>query len=122
MGGSLSIQGSTLLSQKEIKMSHASPEVKERIKPKLDLAPPSMFDVIYMNDDVTTMEFVIESLITVFDHSAEAAHDLCLLIHEEGSAVVATLPYELAEQKGVEVTLLARNHGYPLLIRLNSTN
>lgn len=102
-------------------MAHANSETKERIKPKLNLEPPGMYDVIYINDDVTTMEFVIESLVTVFDHSAEKAAELCLLIHEKGSAVVATLPYEIAEQKGVEVTLLARNHGYPLLVRLNAT-
>jgi ATP-dependent Clp protease adaptor protein ClpS len=39
-------------------------------------------------------------------------------IHDEGSACVAVLPYEIAEQKGVEVTLLARAQSYPLLIKL----
>jgi ATP-dependent Clp protease adapter protein ClpS len=39
-------------------------------------------------------------------------------IHEDGSAVVATLPYEMAEQKGIEVTLLARNNGFPLNVKL----
>ena len=39
-------------------------------------------------------------------------------IHEDGSAVVAVYPYELAEQKGVEVTLAARRDGYPLEVRI----
>jgi ATP-dependent Clp protease adapter protein ClpS len=39
-------------------------------------------------------------------------------IHNDGSAVVAVLPYELAEQKGVEVTVLARKEGHPLQIKL----
>jgi ATP-dependent Clp protease adapter protein ClpS len=39
-------------------------------------------------------------------------------IHEEGSSVVSTLPYEIAEQKGVEATLLARNNGFPLNVKL----
>ena len=39
-------------------------------------------------------------------------------VHEEGSAVVAVLPYELAEQKGIEVTLLARNNGFPLQVKI----
>jgi ATP-dependent Clp protease adaptor protein ClpS len=39
-------------------------------------------------------------------------------IHASGSAVVAVLPYEIAEQKGVEVTMLARAQSYPLQIKL----
>ncbi len=99
-------------------MSSAEPVVKEKIVPKTGLMPPSMFNVIYMNDDVTTMEFVIASLTEVFNHSEEDAMKLCTAVHEFGSAVVAVLPYELAEQKGVEATVLARNNGFPLLIRL----
>jgi ATP-dependent Clp protease adaptor protein ClpS len=99
-------------------MANANPEVKERIKPKLDLQPPSLYKVIYMNDEVTTMEFVVMSLVEVFNHSPQDADVLCHAVHEDGSAVVAILPYELAEQKGVETTVLARNNGFPLLIRL----
>jgi ATP-dependent Clp protease adapter protein ClpS len=39
-------------------------------------------------------------------------------VHQEGSAVVATLPFEMAEQKGIEVTMLARNNGFPLQVKL----
>ena len=39
-------------------------------------------------------------------------------IHEEGSGTAAILPYEMAEQKGVEVTQLARNNGFPLQVKL----
>ena len=99
-------------------MANAEPVIKEKIKPKLDLPPPTLFKVIYMNDETTTMEFVVMSLVEVFDHSPEAAAEICEKIHVDGSAVVAVLPYELAEQKGVEVTMLARNNGFPLLIRL----
>jgi ATP-dependent Clp protease adapter protein ClpS len=35
-----------------------------------------------------------------------------------GSAVVAVLPYEIAEQKGIEITVDARNEGFPLQIKL----
>lgn len=97
-------------------------DTQEKIKPKLDLIPPSLYNVIYMNDELTSMEFVIMSLIEIFEHSNETAHDLCMKVHEQGSAVVAVLPYELAEQKGVEVTVLARNNGYPLLVRLEQSN
>jgi ATP-dependent Clp protease adapter protein ClpS len=43
---------------------------------------------------------------------------MTMKIHHEGSAVVATLSYELAEQKGIEVTVLARNHGFPLAVKI----
>lgn len=91
---------------------------KTKVTPNLNLHEPPMYRVIYINDNVTTMEFVVESLITVFDHTPEEAALLTQKIHEEGSAVVAILPYEIAEQKGVEVTQLARNNGFPLNIKL----
>jgi hypothetical protein len=47
-----------------------------------------------------------------------AAEEMTLKIHTDGSAVVATLPFEMAEQKGVEVTLLSRNNGFPLTVKL----
>lgn len=92
--------------------------VKPKIEPKLDIKEPSMFKVIYINDETTTMEFVIESLVTIFDMDKENAMVLTQKIHEEGSAVVAVMPYELAEQKGIEVTVLARSNGYPLQVKL----
>jgi ATP-dependent Clp protease adaptor protein ClpS len=39
-------------------------------------------------------------------------------VHENGSAVVAVLPYELAEQKGIEVTVAARKNGFPLQVKI----
>ena len=91
---------------------------KTRPQPNFDLKEPSMYKIIYINDNVTTMEFVIESLVTIFNHSPEDAEAITVKIHEEGSGVAAILPYEMAEQKGVEVTQLARNNGFPLQIKL----
>ena len=91
---------------------------KTKPTPNLDLKEPPMYRVIYLNDNVTTMEFVVESLITIFDHSPEEAAALTQKIHEDGQGIAAVLPYEMAEQKGVEVTQLARNNGFPLNIKL----
>jgi ATP-dependent Clp protease adapter protein ClpS len=60
----------------------------------------------------------IESLIEFFEYSVESAEQITVDIHTGGSAVVAVLPYEVAEQKGVEVTMLARAQSYPLQIKL----
>jgi ATP-dependent Clp protease adaptor protein ClpS len=91
---------------------------KTRPTPNLDLKEPPMYKVIYINDNVTTMEFVIETLVEIFNHSPETAQDVTLKIHEEGAGTAAVLPYEMAEQKGVEVTQLARNNGFPLQVKL----
>lgn len=84
----------------------------------IDVAEPPRFRVIYLNDDQTSMEFVVGSLVEYFEYTPTAAGDLAQDIHQSGSAVVAVLPYEIAEQKGIEITLQARQQGFPLQIRL----
>ena len=90
------------------------------VKPagKVELKEPNLWKVIMLNDDVTTMEFVVKVLNDFFDFNEEQANKIVVDIHENGSAVVATLPYEMAEQKGIEVTLAARNDGYPSEVRI----
>ena len=92
--------------------------VRNRIDPKLNIPEPPQFRVIYINDEQTTQEFVVETLKIIFNYDQGAAEALTMKVHEEGSAVVAVLPYELAEQKGIEVTLLARNNGFPLQVKI----
>jgi ATP-dependent Clp protease adaptor protein ClpS len=99
-------------------MSKSETINKPKVAVKNDIEPPGLFNVIYMNDNITTMEFVIETLKNIFHHNEETAHEITVKIHEEGSSVVSTLPYEIAEQKGVEATLLARNNGFPLNVKL----
>jgi ATP-dependent Clp protease adaptor protein ClpS len=96
----------------------AQSETKTRIKPLESIKEPPLYRVVYLNDNQTTYEFVVETLIEYFDYTAETAEQITVDIHEAGSAVVAVLPYEIAEQKGVEVTMLARAQSYPLQIKL----
>ena len=99
-------------------MSQAETKTRTRTKTNVDVKEPPMFRVIYLNDDQTPMEFVISTLIEHFDYTIDSAQDITMAIHETGSAVVAVMPYELAEQKGVEITVQARGEGYPLQIKL----
>ena len=87
----------------------AQTETRTRIKPSEAIKEPPMFRVIYLNDNQTTMEFVVESLVEFFDYTLETAEQITVDIHETGSACVAVLPYEIAEQKGTEVTICARS-------------
>lgn len=96
------------------------PQIEESTKVKVNskAKEPPMFRVIYINDNATSMQFVIESLIRYFDYSAETAEQITVDIHQTGAAVVAVLPYEIAEQKGIEITVDARQQGYPLQIKI----
>jgi ATP-dependent Clp protease adaptor protein ClpS len=96
----------------------AEPKIVSKIKPKEDIPEPVRYNVIYINDEVTTQEFVTETLVVIFNYTHMAAEEMTVKIHTDGSAVVATLPFEMAEQKGVEVTLLSRNNGFPLTVKL----
>lgn len=88
--------------------------IQEKTKEKTEL--PKRWKVIFLNDDQTPMEFVIELLTNVFKHSNDSARDLTLEIHNTGSAVVGVYPFEIAEQKGLESTQLSRENGFPLRI------
>ena len=100
----------------------AQSESRTKIKPLETAKEPPMFKVVYLNDNTTSMEFVIESLIEHFDYNHETAEQITVDIHETGSACVAVLPYEIAEQKGIEVTIDARSQNYPLQIKLEPEN
>jgi len=91
---------------------------KVKIAPRLDLTAPPRFKVIFMNDNVTTVQFVMAVLQEVFDHNEDSAMILTARIHEEGQASVAVLPFEIAESKAVEATLLARTNSFPLNVKI----
>ena len=63
-------------------------------------------------------DLLIKTLKDIFRKPNEAAYELTMKVHETGQATVATLPYEIAEQKATEVTNEARNLGYPLKVQL----
>ena len=96
----------------------SSPDINAVTKTQIELREPPFFKIIYLNDNKTSVDFVVESLITHFDYTADTAVTITEDIHNAGSAVVAVLPYEIAEQKGIEVTVDARNRDFPLQIKL----
>lgn len=94
------------------------PELTVKTKNQETIQEPPLFKIIYINDNITVIEFVIASLIAHFDYSESMASQIAQDVHQQGSAVVAVLPYEIAEQKGVEISFQARNEGYPLQIKI----
>lgn len=87
-------------------------------KNKIEIKEPPLFRVIYINDNQTSVEFVVKSLVDHFNYDIGSAEKITIDIHETGAAIVAVLPYEIAEQKGIEITVAARSEGYPLQIKL----
>ena len=92
--------------------------IKTQTQEKIKIEEPAKYDVILLNDEVTTYDFVIKVLKQIFHKSDEQAIALTKHTHEKGSGVVGTYLYEIAEQKGIETTLLAREEGYPLQVKV----
>jgi ATP-dependent Clp protease adaptor protein ClpS len=82
---------------------------------------PSKYNVIMLNDDATPMEWVISVLKEIFRHSDADAESLTMKIHTEGSAVVGTYKYEIAEMKSLEAVSASRNHGFPLQLKVEES-
>ncbi|HOJ64628.1 MAG TPA: ATP-dependent Clp protease adaptor ClpS [Spirochaetota bacterium] len=75
---------------------------------------PSLYKVIMFNDNYTTMDFVVDILIEVFNKKEEDAIKIMLDIHRTGSGICGVFPYEIAETKVNIVHSKAREKGFPL--------
>jgi ATP-dependent Clp protease adaptor protein ClpS len=95
-----------------------STDVQFDEKIKVSLQPPKMWKVVFLNDDHTPMEFVMELLTAIFKHNEGSAKQITMEIHNEGSAVAGVYSHEIAEQRGTESTHLARANGFPLQITI----
>ena len=84
----------------------------EREGSKIQL--PKLYKVILLNDDYSTMEFVVEVLRIFFAMGRERAMQVMLKVHSEGSAVCGVYPKDTAETKVAQVTNFAVENGHPL--------
>lgn len=91
-------------------------QIEEKVV--VSLEPPKMWKVVFLNDDQTPMELVIELLTQIFKHNESKAKDITMEIHETGSGIAGVYTYEIAEQKGIEATSIARKNGSPLRIQV----
>lgn len=88
---------------------------KEAMKERSDtkIKEPKQYHVIMLNDDFTTMEFVVEILIDIFHKDFVTANAIMLGVHKNGKAVVGTYSYDIALTKVNSAMLRARAEGYP---------
>lgn len=87
-------------------------------KTEVKVAKPKKYNVIFLNDDFTTFEFVIAVIIQIFGHDQMRAFAITMQIHDNGRGIVGTYGYEVAEQKKTDAMSLARQNGYPLEVIL----
>lgn len=95
-----------------------STEIKIEEKVVVSLQPPKLWKVIFLNDDQTPMELVIELLTKIFKHSETSAKEVTLEIHNTGSGIAGVYTFEIAEQRSIEATSIARSNGSPLRIQV----
>jgi len=93
-------------------------DVKIDEKIKRVLVEPPKFKVVFLNDDITPMEWVIDVLVRVFKHTRQTAEEITLTIHTDGAGVAGIYTYEIAEQKTIEATSSSREKGFPLNIKM----
>jgi ATP-dependent Clp protease adaptor protein ClpS len=75
---------------------------------------PEKFRVVILNDNSTPMEFVIELLKVIFHHTQEGAVQVMMQVHNNGKGTAGIYTFEVAEQKAMESTQIARTNGHPL--------
>ena len=90
------------------------PQVASKTSKK-NLKIPKRFEVILLNDDYTTMEFVVEVLRRYFHKEFKAAETIMLKIHIDGKAVCGTYSYDVAQTKVTQVIDYSRQNEQPLM-------
>jgi ATP-dependent Clp protease adaptor protein ClpS len=87
-------------------------EILERTRD--ETKKPELYKVVLLNDDYTTMDFVIEVLETIFHKQPTEAHRIMMMVHTQGKGLCGLYPFEVAETKVEAVVESARGNGFPL--------
>ena len=91
-----------------------SNEIEIELEDEIDLQEPKKYKVFLLNDDFSTMDFVIDVLVRVFRKSVDEASTIMLNIHNKGKELCGTYTYEIASTKVAQVKSMAREKGFPL--------
>ena len=88
--------------------------IEIELEDEIDLQEPKKYKVFLLNDDFSTMDFVIDVLVRVFRKSVDEASIIMLNIHNKGKEICGTYSYEIAGTKVAQVKAMAREKGFPL--------
>lgn len=92
----------------------AGTTTRERADESQDVKEPEEYRVILLNDNYTTMEFVVSVLITIFHKTIPEATRLMLEVHKRGRSTVGVYGYDIAVTKVNQVHQVAKQNGFPL--------
>lgn len=81
---------------------------------EIEVEEPKKYTVFLLNDDFSTMDFVIDVLMTVFRKSLSESEQIMLTVHNNGKAVCGTYTQEIAYTKVSQVSSMARKASFPL--------
>ena len=93
-------------------MTKTGDAIKERVHTQKQ--DPTLYKVVLLNDDYTTMEFVIHVLESIFQKSPAEAYQIMMHVHVNGRGIAGIYPWEVAETKAETANALARDEGFPL--------
>lgn len=82
-------------------------------KDKVKIKKPKNYKVIMYNDDYTTMEFVINILVSVFNKNLIEAEKIMLDVHQKGKGIAGIYSYDIAMTKVATAMSLAKEQGFP---------
>lgn len=91
-----------------------SNDIEIELNDELDLEEPKKYKVFLLNDDYSTMDFVIEVLVKVFRKSVDESSAIMLNIHNNGREICGVYTHEIAATKVAQVKTMAREKGFPL--------
>lgn len=75
---------------------------------------PKLYKVLLLNDDYTTMDFVVDVLESIFNKAPAEAYRIMMAVHTQGKGLCGVYPYDIAETKVETVIDRARESGFPL--------
>ncbi|MEG0774695.1 ATP-dependent Clp protease adaptor ClpS [Clostridium sp.] len=82
-------------------------------KNKVKVKKPKHYNVIMHNDDFTTMEFVVDVLVNIFNKKMEEANKIMIDVHQKGKGIAGVYPYDIAVSKASTAMSLAKEEGFP---------
>jgi len=89
-------------------------EIEIELSDEIEVEEPKKYNVFLLNDDYSTMDFVIDILVKIFRKSLTEAEAIMLSVHNNGRALCGIYSFEIASTKVAQVQKLAREKGFPL--------
>lgn len=83
-----------------------------------ELKEPGLFNVLLHNDDYTSMDFVVDVLVSIFRKNSVEASKIMMEVHKKGAGIAGIYPYDIGITKVQEVKRRAKEEKYPLLCTL----